>query len=70
METSPRAEWATLCKLSFTTFLTTMNIDLFFDFVKGKLIVHKCTFQSKGQINKFHSLWKPLLCLALAKSLY
>ena len=41
----------------------TPNIDLFFDFVKGKLIVHKCIFQSKGLINKFHSLWKPLLCL-------
>lgn len=41
----------------------TPNIDLFFDFVKGKLIVHKCIFQSKGLVNKSHSLWKPLLCL-------
>ena len=40
----------------------TPKIDLFFDFVKGKLIVHKCIFQSKGLINKFHSLWKSLLC--------
>ena len=41
----------------------TPNIDLFFDFVKGKLIVHRCIFKSKGLINKFHSLCKPLLCL-------
>ena len=35
----------------------TPNIDLFFDFVKGKLIENKCIFQSKGHgINKFHSL--------------
>ena len=33
------------------------NIDLFFYFVNGKLIVHKCIFQSKGHgINKFYSL--------------
>ena len=37
----------------------TPNIDLFFDFVKGKLIVHKCIFQSKGLTNKFHCLLRP-----------
>ena len=34
----------------------TPNIDLFFDFVKGELIVHKCIFQSTVAILKQVSL--------------
>lgn len=43
--------------------------DLFFDFVKGKLNEHKCTFQSKGRIMETSSVlaisFKYIIIMAL-----
>ena len=33
------------------------------DFVKSKIIAQRTISQSKGQMSKFYSVWKPFLCL-------
>lgn len=43
--------------------LKTPNLVQFFDFVKNKIIVQRSIFHSKGQMNQFYTIWKPLLCL-------
>ena len=43
--------------------LKTLSLSQFLDFVKNKIIVQKAIAQSKGQMNKFYSVWKPFLSL-------
>ena len=39
------------------------NLCQFLDLVKNKILVLRSIFQSKAQIEKFYSVWKPLLSL-------
>ena len=43
--------------------LKTLTLSQFLDFVKNKIIVQRAISQSKGQMNKFYSVWKPFLSL-------
>jgi len=43
--------------------LKTLTLSQFLDFVKKKIIVQRAISQSKGQMNKFYSVWKPFLSL-------
>ena len=43
--------------------LKTLSLSQFLDFVKNKIIVQRAISQSKGQMNKFYSVWKPFLSL-------
>ena len=43
--------------------LKTLTMSQFLDFVKNKIIVGRAISQSKGQMNKFYSVWKPFLSL-------
>ena len=43
--------------------LKTLSLSQFLDFVKNKIIVRRAISQSKGQMNKFYSVWKPFLSL-------
>jgi len=43
--------------------LKTLSLSQFLNFVKNKIIVQRAISQSKGQMNKFYSVWKPFLSL-------
>jgi len=43
--------------------LKTLSLAQFLDFVKNKIIIQKAISQSKGQMNKFYSVWKLFLSL-------
>ena len=43
--------------------LKTLTMSHFLDFVNNKIIVQRAISQSKGQMNKFYSVWKPFLSL-------
>ena len=43
--------------------IKTLSLSQFLDFVKNKIIVQRAISQSKGQMNKFYSVWKPFLSL-------
>mgnify|MGYP000300200845 FL=1 len=43
--------------------LKTLTMSQFLDFVRNKIVVQRAISQSKGQMNKFYSVWKPFLSL-------
>ena len=43
--------------------LKTLSLSQFLDLVKNKIIVQRAISRSKGQMNKFYSVWRPFLSL-------